>query len=145
MLTRTFEHNGVTFTVRQPTIFDEEMGTVAWIDVCRLLAKEIGLANVDDLPLVQSRLAKRYVEWMQVTTFDGHSGVAFGDVYAPSTDSFQAWRDAILADGQALALKWSKAYTDVTQDVVDESEKKDGQANGIVSDSMPEAEPVETS
>ena len=145
MLTQTFEYNGVAFTVRQPTIFDDEMGTVAWVDICRLLAKEAGLPSTDDLPLVTQRLAKRYIEWMQVTALSGQETPAFGNVYAPDAESFKIWRDAILANGQALALKWSQAYTIVAQSVPDESEKKDAQSNGIASDELPDFVPTETS
>lgn len=141
MLTQTFEHNGVTFMVRQPTIFDEEMETAAWVDLCRALAKEAGI-TLNELSSSDDRLTRKYVQWLQVTTMSSHQD--YGDVYGADIAGYKAWRKAILADGQALALKWSQAYKVATQDATDENEKKAEPSNGVVSSDSPEAEPATT-
>lgn len=135
MKSQTFKHNSTIYTVRETTIFDEEMFSSLWVDFCIQLAARLKV-ETKDLPRSIDRLARNYVQWMQVTTIDTPPDEwAAVSVYDIDLAAFDGWRVAILADQQALAVAWSGAYQQVN--AVDGSEKKDSSAanNGNSSDS----------
>jgi len=143
MLTKTFEHDGTTYTLRQPTIFDEEMHNSAWVDLCRAIAAERE-TTLENLPLTVQRLARKYIDWMQVTTIKPCPDFAKVGVYSADANAFNQWMNAILANGQALAVSWSTAHEALTK--VDTDEKKEGGelSNGHQSEPLPNAVTNET-
>jgi hypothetical protein len=139
MLTQAFQHEDVTYTLRERIIFDEEMRSAAWIDLGNAVAKARELEKLGDLPLTIQNLTRRYVEWMQVTTITPCPDYAKISVYSADVNAFNQWMDAILSDGQALAVKWSNAYEALTRVEADEKKESGESANGHVSEPSPSA------
>jgi hypothetical protein len=144
MLTQTFQHEDATYTLRERIIFDEEMRNAAWIDLGNAVAKAHDLEKLGDLPLTIQNLTRRYVEWMQVTTITPCPDYAKISVYSADVNAFDQWMDAILADGQALAVKWSNTYEALTSVEADEKKASGESANGHESEPSPNAATSET-
>lgn len=144
MLTQTFKHDGATYTLRQPTIFDDEMQSAAWIDLCRAIAKVRGL-EFENLPLILQRLTRKYVDWMQVTTISNTPDYAKVSVYSADVQAFEQWQAAILANGQTLAIAWDNAYKALLQAGVDEKKANGESHNGHSSEEQPPIVIAETS
>lgn len=137
MLTQSFNHNGATYTLRERTIFDDEMRNAAWIDLGNALAKARELEKLGDLPLTIQNLSRRYVDWMQVTTISPAPDYAAYSVYSAYVNAFNQWMDAILDNGQALAVAWSNAYETLTRVETDEKKANGESDNGHVSEPSP--------
>jgi hypothetical protein len=144
MLTQTFQHDGATYTLRQPSIFDDEMQSAAWIDLCRAIAKAHGL-DFDTLPIVLQRLSRKYVNWMQVTAISNTPDYAKASVYSADVTAFEQWKTAILANGQTLAIVWDTAYNTLTQAVADEKKANGDSSSGLVFEPLPPVAIVEPS
>lgn len=112
---QAFVHEGVTYTLRSPTVFDEGMRGSIMITVGDLIVKGMALETYDEIPHTVDRLAAYFVRWLMVTNIEGNSPLADIDIYnGVRYEDFEIWRTLILDNHQELASKWSNAYEGVT-------------------------------
>jgi hypothetical protein len=144
MLTKSFEHDGATYTLRQQSIFDGEMYSAMWLDLLDIIANVQNLSDNKQVPLTQQNLARQFVKWLQVTTIS--DGVLAGcNVYSIDYAMFQTWQAAILANNQELAVKWSTAYKAVNEPESSEKKASGESENGLVSEEQPSTVTTATS
>lgn len=109
----SFEHNGVTYTLRAPSIFDTEMRGALLIDLAKVWCKEHEI-DFESIPNVIDRLLGKYTDWMPLTTVT-KSVAHVVNAYVATPKDFDKWREAVLDGNHELAIKWAEAYQSVTE------------------------------
>lgn len=108
-MAQTFDHEGVTYTVRAQTALEADLLAACLWDLLDLIASERGQGeDYQSIPRIYDKAAVYFIRWGQVTTTD--QPVPWQTPLYPVThiDAFYAFIDAIT--GSELGDKWKAAY-----------------------------------
>jgi hypothetical protein len=128
--TKSFEYNGMRFTVRERTgldAMDYEAGLLVWHN--RQLLTEMGydLDNLAAIPGHVMRRIRTFTEWLHVTTIEGRgelAGMHLQDDAPLLLRAYQHWLEAVRV--VELWKLWEGAIREVNREDVPPLEKDEG-------------------
>jgi len=127
--TSTFEHNGLTYTIRKQNILEQSTLYQHFILIADLVFKARGFAEgraTENRPLALEHLMLFFIQLFQVTTITGDGAYKF-NLYTFSEKDlarFDKWFEDFTGDNE-LSDKWVTAYYEVNPKDDPLEDKKD--------------------
>jgi len=125
---RTFEADGLTFTVRTKSEYQAYLDRNGWrYDIIEAVKRIIGSPDAE-IPHHLVNIAFDFANFMPVTTVTGKTPLANADIVADSSDkaikaAWTAYLDVIKTPG--VIGSWVDAYNELNKVATTEDEKKD--------------------